>query len=307
MKPTGNLDAAGLAARHSAELLRGARPAADPLKALARLGDPLAEGLAHALAGLCAGRRPDVRPGGPVDLPAGSIDDRRGEPVRNSLLGIGAREHLVTASIPERAVAMLVDLAFGGTGAIRKPADPKTSGGNRPPLSLDLMFGRFETKLATPLANALDLADEGSVKPLTRAGGPEASSPLAGCKRSVLPLEIAFPGCEPWELALAFPAATLAALARPDGARADGSKAPAARLAAEPFAGIALPLNAVLVDMAVPVSVLSRLAPGQVIPVSVARNVPLRMGGRVIAHGTVGAMDDRAALQLIQIQTTKEN
>lgn len=302
MKPAGGLEPAALAARHCAELLRGARPAVDPLKALARLGAPLAERLAQALARLCAGHVPEVRVGEPADLSAGSIDDRRGEPVRNSLLGIGPREHLVTASIPQRAAAMLLDLAFGGTGA-----NATAIAGGRPPLSLDLMFRQFETTLAATLAAGLELAGEGAVKPLTRAGGPEASSPLAGCKRSVLLLEIVFPGCDPWELALAFPAATIAALGKPEGAPASADLAPAARIGAEPFAGIALPLKAVLVEMSMPVSVLSRLSPGQVIPVSVARSVPLYVGGQVVAHGSVGAMDDRAALQLSLIQTNKEN
>ena len=47
---------------------------------------------------------------------------------------------------------------------------------------------------------------------------------------------------------------------------------------AAPFADLPLPLSAVLVDMAVPFATLSRLAVGQVLPVSVARNVPLRVG-----------------------------
>jgi flagellar motor switch protein FliM len=35
-----------------------------------------------------------------------------------------------------------------------------------------------------------------------------------------------------------------------------------------------------------------------VLPVSVARHVPLRVGEATIAHGTVGTLDDRVAVQI---------
>ena len=69
-------------------------------------------------------------------------------------------------------------------------------------------------------------------------------------------------------------------------------------IAEAPFADIPLTLRAVLVDMAVPFARLAGLAPGDVIPVSVARTVPIAAGGQTIAHGTVGALDDRVAVQL---------
>ena len=67
---------------------------------------------------------------------------------------------------------------------------------------------------------------------------------------------------------------------------------------AAPFADLPLPLSAVLVDMPVPFTTLTRLAVGQVLPVSVARNVPLRVGDQTIAHGSVGMADDRVAIQI---------
>ena len=66
----------------------------------------------------------------------------------------------------------------------------------------------------------------------------------------------------------------------------------------EPFGAMPLSLSAVLVDMALPVSTISALQPGQVLPVSVARSIPLKAGGQTIAHGTIGALDDRVAVQI---------
>jgi flagellar motor switch protein FliM len=38
-----------------------------------------------------------------------------------------------------------------------------------------------------------------------------------------------------------------------------------------------------------------------VLPVAVARQVPLRIGSRTLTRGTVGSQDDRVALQLTTI------
>ena len=61
---------------------------------------------------------------------------------------------------------------------------------------------------------------------------------------------------------------------------------------------IALPVSAVLVDMSLPFAAVANLCVGQVLPVAVARAVPLRVGGHTIAHGTVGTVDDRVAIQI---------
>jgi flagellar motor switch protein FliM len=53
--------------------------------------------------------------------------------------------------------------------------------------------------------------------------------------------------------------------------------------------------------MKVPLATVSRLEPGMVLPVAVARAVPIHAGAAVIAHGTVGAQDDRVAVKLTHI------
>jgi flagellar motor switch protein FliM len=57
-------------------------------------------------------------------------------------------------------------------------------------------------------------------------------------------------------------------------------------------------MSAVLVDMQIPFTTLSALQVGQVLPVAVARSVPLKVGDKTIAHGTIGAMDDQVAVQI---------
>lgn len=53
--------------------------------------------------------------------------------------------------------------------------------------------------------------------------------------------------------------------------------------------------------MRIPLNQAASLAPGVVLPVAVARAVPLAAGPSIIARGTVGQQDDRVAIKLTQI------
>jgi flagellar motor switch protein FliM len=99
---------------------------------------------------------------------------------------------------------------------------------------------------------------------------------------------------------MALPAAALAGWLGGAG-RMRRKASGAADPAAAPFADVPLPLSATLVDMRLPLAVAATLAPGMVLPVAVARAVPLSAGGSVIARGSVGHQDDRIALKLTQI------
>lgn len=304
MRPEGSFVAERVAAQHCAELLRGTRKAVDPLKELAGVGEPLAAALERLIGDLCAGAKVVVRAGEPADLPANVANERRGEPMLNGMVALGAKEVMMIASVPQRAILSIVDLALGGTGN-----DCEVPAGKLP-LSVQMMFGRFEKVVAAALVEGMGFADASLVK--IKNAGPtlEAATPFAGCKRTVLSFEIGIAGTQPWEVSFVFPGSALTNLFANRAESADEAAAPASAAPgnpmAEPFSGIPLPLRAVLVDMAVPVSTLSRLRPGMVIPVQVARSVPLFAGDQVVAHGAVGEMDDRAALQLTKITASKE-
>jgi flagellar motor switch protein FliM len=70
--------------------------------------------------------------------------------------------------------------------------------------------------------------------------------------------------------------------------------------ALDPFGAMPLTLSAVLVDMRIGFAELSNLQPGQILPVAVARSIPLKIGDKTIASGTIGALDDRVAVQISQ-------
>jgi flagellar motor switch protein FliM len=301
MRPEGSFIAERLAAQHCAELTRGPRQAANPLAELGQFGERFAETLTDKLAKAFAGAAVNVSTAEPAELQA-NVNERRGEPVFNTTFAAGIAETGFYASLPQGAALAMVDVALGGDGKNCEVA------GGRLPVSAQLMFERFEMLLTAALAEAFELPGADAVKVRKSGAAPEAALPFSGCKRTVLTVRLAIASSSHHELVLTFPGASLATLfaARGDansGAPKGGVVAPNA----EPFAGIPLPLKAILVDMAMPVSALANLAPGTVIPVAVARSVPLMVGDQVIAHGSVGSMDDRTALQLAKISLKKEN
>ncbi len=303
MKPEGPFTAERLAALHCPELLQGTRQASNPLKDLAHFGESLPDLLKRELGALCAGATAEVRIGEPAELEPTTGNDKRNDTVLYSVFAVGSKEVMMVASLPCRGVLSLVDLALGGSGKDYSVPSGKL------PLSAQLMFGRFEKMLAAVLVEALGFTGPDGVKLKTSGSAAEAYTPFAISKRTVLPVEITVAGAETWELLLAFRGSSAASLF---AGRSEGGKAPSAATRSSlsplmhPLGAVQLPLKAVLVDMTVPLSALSNLKLGAVFPVSVARSVPLIAGERVIAHGTVGAIDDRAALQLTNIATIKE-
>lgn len=61
---------------------------------------------------------------------------------------------------------------------------------------------------------------------------------------------------------------------------------------------VRLEARSVLANPTMPLSDLMKLAPGDVIPISMPATVPLLVKGRVVAHGTIGDQDGRVAIKI---------
>ena len=61
---------------------------------------------------------------------------------------------------------------------------------------------------------------------------------------------------------------------------------------------VRLPVKTVLARPNLRISELMALKPGDVIPINIARHLPLIVGDRVYAHGTVGEQDGAAAFMI---------
>lgn len=296
MKPQRAFVAERAAAQHCAELLRRGPEPAELLPQLTRLGERFARQLADGLAALDGGEAPAVTPRPVRETSFAELATGIGALAANSLLAAGAVAVPLLASLEAGAVLRLVDKAFGGRG--EAPAMLP----DRFPLSAQLMIQRVEAMVVERLCAALGA--DGAVRGLRRDGDLHELAPFrADTPLAVLELEVMEGLRAPWLVTLALPFATLAELFghgdRPPAALAAAPRA--ADPAAAPFADVPLPLTAVLVDMQVPLATISALEPGMVLPVAVARAVPISIAGSVIARGTVGAQDDRVAIKISTI------
>ncbi len=293
MKPERPFVAERPLARHSSALLRPAPGAADLLPGLARAGDRLARALRGALAPVLGGASAMVDCAAPVEQTAGAC----GLPdlAAYSLYAVGSEAQPILSVVEGETVLRLLDRAFGGPGEAPSPLPRELS------LSAELMVGRIEAILAQQISAAFG-PDAGATRPLRRA---RSLADLAGLAdetpMAMLALSVREGSRGAWTIRIALPIAVLAGLTGLVAKRsAPPPRAPARPLDA-PFADMPLTVRAVLVDVPLPLSALSGLEIGQVLAVPVARNVPLRIAESVIGHGTIGAVDDRVAIQLTQL------
>lgn len=296
MKPQRTFVAERPVARHCPQLLRSqpeGKPATLPLEPFVQR---LARALALGLARLIGGDQPLVRAAAPGEA---TIQDlvHGAEPLAAcSLLSVSGGDAGILVTCEAHAIFRLIDRAFGGSGAVPDPL-PESF-----PLSAELFIARIEQVVTTAIQVATEKPEPGAIHPVRRESRISLLAPLVPAEPlTTIELEIA-DGIAPWKLTLAVPHSALAALiGDAEPVRETSSRRhPPADPADEPFAGVPLPVSAVLVDMRIPFSKLSGLRPGVVIPVAVARKVPLRIGDRTIAHGTVGDLDDRVAVQVTQ-------
>ena len=312
-----------LPARHCPELLRKGPGPEDLLPLLSRMGERLARRLSGALAPLLGGEAPPVTCSAARESDYDGVRSGIAKLAANSLLGAaslhGGPAAPLLMSIEAEPVLRIVDRAFGGKGEAPGPLPQQF------PMAADLMIGRLETLFAQHLSAAISAiaSDTGHgasarptatpvITPVKRDGSLAMLAPFAPRQSlAILTLEVDDGSVLPWLVTLAMPLGTVARLfGFPDPAPDAGASDPAltrrraanaAQAAlAEPFARIPLSVSALLVDMRMPFSAIAALEVGQVLPVVVARAVPLRVGDQVVAHGTVGAVDEHVAIQITQ-------
>ncbi|MEO5587610.1 MAG: FliM/FliN family flagellar motor switch protein [Novosphingobium sp.] len=297
MKPERSFIAERVLAQHCPELIRsggeGSAPA-ELLPALARVGAKLSRGFAATLSPLMAGQDVIIQAAAPREATAAALAKDIAPLAANSLLSIGSAPNGfgLLASFDAGAVLRMIDRAFGGSGKTPAPMPAVF------PASVGVVARQLEAMVAEGFAAAIgaDLALLRRAGALAELDAFTDETPLA-----VITLTVAEAGCDAWPIHLALPLGALA------GLMGEGGKAPARTAAArstnpaeEPYCDLPLTLSAVIVDMRLPMSALTQLQPGSLLPVSVARNVPLRIGDKTIAHGAIGSVDDRVAIQITQ-------
>lgn len=303
MRMAHDFAAARPAAQHCRELTnRGPRPE-ERAALLAAWRRDLARQLAEELSPLLSGDRLDVSVGEPESLTGSDVLRRIGPVAANSLLKCGASGETALVAFDFATAIALTDRSFGGDGQ-QVPGPP-----DQLPRSAALLVD----EVAATIAQAITRASLGDSAPPAGAAligevivrsesaarlkpfdldGPALLFTLAIANRQ---------GCE-WECLLAVAAERMERLLPAPGrsAMAHGRRArraPASGLAA-PFSAIPVPLHVVLAEIDLSLARLQTLAPGDLLPLAMGRQVPLMAGERLVAHGSIGTLEDRMAIRL---------
>lgn len=298
MKPERAIIAERRAAQHCAELVRSKPQSGDLLARFAQLGERFARHFSVALVPLLGGETPIVSAQPPREMSEAELHAHLGPLAANGLYSSGVPGVALLGAFEGKAPFRLVDRAFGGQG------DAPAVLPDAYPLSAELMIAKLEPLLAQCLGAALGYSDQEAVSAMRRSAQLAELAPFpAGAKLAVLQCDVMEAERRSWHVTLALPAVMLAKLfANGDGPREPAAQpARAADPAGQPFADVALPLRAVLVDMSVSLNTLSAIEPGVVLPVMVARSVPLKIGEATLAFGNIGSQDDQIALKLTHL------
>lgn len=286
-------DATRRAAVHCDALLkRGAAP-----RDVAQELERFSQRLAGALRPVFSAR--EVRPLDARPLSASELPNHCGPVAANSLHAVGKGNVPLFLSLDVRALLAQLDRAFGGTGEVQAKLPAEL------PLSADLLARRLANEAVAAVARELGIADFRGDRHATSVAELAPFDPAA--ELTLVEFEIVPADGSNWKLTLAIETDALPGLfpqrapARPKSAE---ERKPTPNGA--PFADLPLTASATLVDMSVPLHRLAGLAPGDVLPIMVARNVPLRIGETIIARGTVGEVDKQVALQITQTSFGKE-
>jgi flagellar motor switch protein FliM len=195
-------------------------------------------------------------------------------------------------SLPLHDLLSFTDRVFGGDGAVPEALPEEL------PLTADLVAGQVEAVLAECFAAVLvPLPVPAVTARVPNLARLEPFAKLAQCCSFVLTVsEDAGPA---WSIRLSIAPEAFAVLfaAKPRPVPTAAPRDPQAA----PFAELPLELNAVVAEFSLPLARLSGLKCGDTIPLVLSREVPLKVLETTIAYGSVGAADERAALQLTRV------
>ena len=194
-------------------------------------------------------------------------------------------------------ISTLVDCFYGGIG--NRPLPPR---GEFTPTEDRLIARLSESLLSRLVETWSDILPLEPALIVRETGVGFAASAQPGDQMVVQRFMIGITRDQLWPVDLVFPLAALRAVEPLMGTRLpadDDQKDPVwqARIARR-MRDIRLPARTVLARPNLSLAELMQLKVGDVIPVTISRSLPLIVGDRVIAHGTVGEQDGRAAFQI---------
>ncbi|MFV0643670.1 MAG: FliM/FliN family flagellar motor C-terminal domain-containing protein [Sphingomonadaceae bacterium] len=295
MKPQHDFVAISLAAQHCPELIARQSGQKDIMTALAtksaRLEKLLSDKLAH-----CAGRLPiSITVSSPVLLDEPSLEKRIGRIAANSLLapeeGDAQDGGAVLLSLGAALVLGMLDIAFGGTGAV-EDGQPQQL-----PPSSGPVVGRFEQAVMSAFGDAFGLP-HGLTAIRRHQSYPMLEAFTPDQRLAVWEIGCAVNGHDPRMALIAIPEKQLKPLLFGQDPGREIARRKSRTVHDAPYRDLPIPCCARLVDMSVPLHRIRGLQPGHILPISVMREVPLLISEKPVAFGTPGEQDDRLALRI---------
>ena len=279
-------------ARHCVELMgRAAHSEASETRFDEASAD-LARAIAAPLGALLGGVRLRIACSPVENVAAHVLAERTGSLAGNCLLRFDEAGTHVLASIAIGELLTLTDRVFGGEGEVVDTLPEEM------PLTADLVASQVEQLLSDAFAAAL--APLAQPKVAGRSPSYARLAPFAVADEChAFTLIVSEPDRPDWVITLMADATSFAALF------ASQPKAPVtvkrSDPLAAPFGELPLALEATLAEMMLPLARLSDLKPGDTIPLALFREVPLKISETTFAYGSIGAVDERVALQLTRM------
>ena len=282
-------------AQHCSELTwRGPRPEERDGAILAWKRD-LAGEMAQELGQILTGEKLEVTIGELEMMTGGQVFERIGESAVNTLLRIGTGDQTVLLSLDNATAIALTDCSFGGEGAI--PDDVPS----QLPRSAGLLVEQFGASIARVIAMARGINEPARGEVLVRSESVVRLKPFsAAAQITVLNITIAKGAFTEWQVLIALPSEGLDDLL-PKANSSRSALAQQKSAGADPYANVPLVLEAVLTEFELPLAKIERLQPGDEIALNIPRELPLRIGKDVFAHGVPGTLEDRMALRLTRV------
>ena len=202
-------------------------------------------------------------------------------------------------------ISTLVDCFYGGIGNRSFPAR-----GEFTPTEDRLISRISDTLMARMVESWSDILPIEPGLIIRETGIGFASAALPGEQMVLQRFTISITREQEWPLDLLFPLSSLRAVEP-----LMGSKAPVdeervdpvwqARIASR-MRDIRLPARTVLARPNLSLADLMQLKAGDIIPVTIGRSLPLIVGDRIVAHGSIGEQDGRAAFQIEKLSQGPE-
>lgn len=283
-------------ARHCSELTwRGPRPdeRAGIISAWTR---DLAGEFAAELGQILSGEKLEVTIEGPRSMVGKQVFAQIGEVAVNTLLRIGTGDQTVLLSLDYPTALALTDCSFGGDGNAPDTVPEQL------PRSAGLLVEQFAGTIARVIAMAKGNDEPARGDVLVRSESVTRLKPFSEDARiACLDVTIAKGASAQWKMTIAFPDEQLDDLLpkanspRTSSSSQDGE-------GGDPYGCVPLILEAVLSEFKMPLAKIEQLAPGDEIDLKIPRELPLRIGDDVFAHGVAGACDDHMALRLTRVE-----